>query len=190
MAKENYKIRVKPLPLPEIDQISDSELNLFDPDNPDLNLFNLVDDEQIRLSGSKMFFYKYYQSEEYDDVYMESRNKPIATDPIVVHGHYEPTVLEENLTQFGIELTNDQLFTFNKSYIERILARTVIPGDIIKPQFQNQKYEVFQVQEDSFESYGVYHLVCSAKLLRDSEDVQDTVLSKTTENIDPYVEEL
>ena len=119
---------------------------------------------------------------------MEARNKPIATDPIVVHGHYEPTVLEENLTQFGIELTNDQLFTFNKSYIERLIGRSVIPGDVIKPQFQNQKYEVFQVQEDSFQSYGVYHLVCSAKLLRDSEDVQDTPLSKTNESLDPYLE--
>jgi len=39
------------------------------------------------------------------------------------------------------------------------------------------------VQEDSFEIYGVYHLVCTAKLLRDSEDVQDTPLTNTSENI-------
>ena len=114
---------------------------------------------------------------------MEARNKPIATDPIVVHGHYEPKVLEENLTEFGIEISNDQLFTFNKTYIANRIGRDPIPGDVIKPKFQNQKYEIFQVQEDSFEMYGVYHLICSAKLLRDTEDVQDTPLTDTSDEV-------
>jgi hypothetical protein len=161
-------------------------LNLFDQENPDINLFNLVDDELIRLAGSKFYFYKYYQSDEYDPVYMESRNKPIAKDPIVVHGHYDPASMSEDLTQFGIELKNDQVFTFNKSYIERKIGRSVIPGDIIKPIFQNQKYEIFQVVEDSFESYGVYHLVCSARLLRDSSDIQDTPLTNTSDELGGY----
>jgi len=55
------------------------------------------------------------------------------------------------------------------------------PGDVLQPKFQNQKYEVIEVQEDSFEIYGVYHLVCSAKLLRDSADVQDTPLTDSSE---------
>ena len=188
MNKKNFKITTQVPPLPNTDDLSDSELNLFDPNNPDIGLFNLVDDELIKLSGSKLHFYKYYQSEEFDEVYMESRNKPIATTPLIVYGHYEPKVLEENLTEFGIELTNDQLFTFNKSYIERVIGRQVIPGDILKPHFQNQKYEIFQVQEDSFESYGVYHLICSARLLRDSDDIQNEPLMDTTDNIDPYLE--
>ena len=91
--------------------------------------------------------------------------------------------IEENLTQFGIELTNDQQFTFNKSYVEKRLGRSVIPGDIIKPEFQNLKYEVFEVQEDSFEMYGVYHLLCSAKLLRDSEDIHRQIVP-TSDPID------
>jgi len=184
MAKENFKVNIQVPPLADADEMTDSELSLFDPDNPDIGLFNLVDDELIKLSGSRLFFYKYYQNEDYDNVYMESRNKPIATDPVRVFGHYEPRVLEENLTEFGIELTNDQVFVFNKSYIERKIGRIVIPGDVIKPEFQNQKYEIFQVQEDRFESYGVYHLMCSARLLRDSRDVQDTPLTKETDNFD------
>jgi len=178
---KNYKVNINVPPIPDMAE-SDSELNLFDPDNPDINLFNLIDEELVRLSGSKILFYKYMQSQSnYDEVYMEERNKPISSEPILVYGHYEPKVLEENLTQFGIELTNDQIFVFNKSYIEQRLGRTIIPGDIVQPKFQNQKYEVFQVQEDSFEIYGVYHLACSAKILRDSDDVQTTPLSKVSE---------
>jgi hypothetical protein len=183
--KNNFKVTTKLPELPDID-LEESELSLFDRTNPDLNLFNLVDDELIKLSGSKMYFYKYMRSEDYDPVYMEARNKPVSKIPIIVHGHYEPESLNEELTNFGIELKNDQLFTFNKSYIEKKLGRPVIPGDIIKPFFQNQKYEIFQVIEDSFEAYGVYHLVCNAKLLRDSADVQDTPVIKVSDPLGGY----
>ena len=185
MTNKNYKVTTKLPELPDLDE-GEGLLNLFDQDNPDINLFNLVDDEMIRLAGSKFHFYKYYQTDEYDEVYMESRNKPVAKTPIVVHGHYDPVAMSEELTQFGIELNNDQLFTFNKSYIERKLGRSVIPGDVIKPVFQNQKYEIFEVVEDSFEAYGVYHLVCSAKLLRDSTEVQDTPLSNVSDELGGY----
>lgn len=157
------------LNLPETDEY-ESPFRLFNKTS-DQNLFNVIDQEQIRLAGSPLFIYKYFQSVEIDDVYGEERNKVISVEPIKVYGHYEPKPIEENLTQFGIELSNDQQFTFNKSYIERKLGRSLIPGDIIKPEFQELKFEVFEVQEDSFEMYGVYHLLCSAKLLRDSKDI-------------------
>jgi hypothetical protein len=185
MMKKRYKATTQIPEIPDIDR-EDSLLNLFDQSNPDINLFNLVDDEIIRLGGSKILFYKYYASEDYDPVYMEARNKPISKEPIHVHGHYDPVSMSENLTQFGIELSNDQLFTFNKSYIESKLGRSVMPGDVVKPEFQNQRYEIFEVVEDSFESYGVYHLVCSAKLLRDSAEVQDEPLTDRSESIGGY----
>lgn len=185
MAKKNFKVTTNIPDLPDLDE-SESLLNLFDQDNPDINLFNLVDDEIIRLGGSRFYFYKYMASENYDDVYLEERSKVISKDPIIVHGHYDPVSLSEELNQFGIQLENDQLFTFNKSYIERKLGRIVQAGDVIKPMFQNQKYEIFEVVEDAFQMYGVYHLVCSAKLLRDSEDVQDTPLTKTADEVGGY----
>jgi len=185
VAKRNYKATTNIPDLPDLDE-ADSLLNLFDQNNADINLFNLVDDEMIRLAGSKFYFHKYYQTSEFDSVYMESRNKPVAKEAIVVHGHYDPISMSEELTQFGIELTNDQMFTFNKSYIEKKLGRPVIPGDIIRPFFQDQNYEIFEVVEDSFESYGVYHLVCSAKLLRDAPTIQNTPLTQTSDELGEY----
>ena len=185
MSKKNWKVTTKLPELPDLDG-EDSLLSLFDQDNADINLFNLVDDEMIRLAGSKFYLYKYYQTDDFDPVYMESRNKPVAKEPLVVHGHYEPIAMSEELTQFGIQLTNDQLFTFNKSYVERKLERSIIPGDVVKPFFQDQRYEIFEVVEDSFEAYGVYHLVCSARLLRDAPDVQDTPLLKVSDELGGY----
>jgi len=186
MPKKNYRVNVPNIILDPTQDV-DSELNLFDPENPDITMFNLIDDELIRLSGSKLLYFKYNQvDQDFDEVYMEARNKPVSREPLIVYGHYEPTVLEENLNQFGIELTNDQLFIFNKSYIERMLHRRPIPGDVIEPKFQKQKYELFEIQEDSFEAYGVYHFICSAKLLRDSPSVQDSHLPDSIEDTGVY----
>ena len=146
---------------------TNDQLNLYDLENPDIELFNLVDDELIRLSGSKILLYKFYRREGLkDNVYGE--------DSVILHGHYEAQALEENLTEFGIEITSEQLFTFNKSYIDKLVGRPIIPGDILQPEFQNLKYEVFEVQEDQFDIYGVYHLVCAAKVLRDDDDITRT----------------
>jgi hypothetical protein len=182
---KNWKVTTNLPDIPHLDG-EDSLLSLFDQENADLNLFNLVDDEMIRLAGSKFYFYKYNQSEDFDPVYMESRNKPIAKNALVVHGYYEPIAMSENLTQFGIELVNDQVFTFNKSYIENRIGRSVISGDVIKPAFQDQRYEIFEVVEDSFEVYGVYHLVCSARLLRDAPEIQDEPLLDMSDPLGGY----
>ena len=135
--KKNFKVGVVPPPLPELED-SNGQLNFFDPANPDINLFNIVDDEMIKIAGSEILYYPYLQGEtQYDAVYMEARNKPIAKDPVLVYGHYEPKVLEENLSQFGIELTNDQIFIFNKAYMEQRIRGHLKPGDVLQPRFQN-----------------------------------------------------
>jgi hypothetical protein len=154
-----------------IDSDRESELNLFDPQNPDIKLFNLMDDELIKLSGSKMYYYKYYPSKEHDDVYEEEQVKAISEHAIIVFGHYDPKAIEENLGKFGLVQESDQIFTFNIEYIKRKIGRLPIAGDIVEPQFQKIKFKIFEVQEDGFESYGKYHAVCSAKVLRGSEHI-------------------
>ena len=167
MSKEFKANEKGNVPLPS----ENGSMRMFDLENPDIQLFNMVDDELIRLSGSELLIYKYEVDENFDDVFGENRVKAIRQEPVLVEGHYDPRAFEENLTEFGIEMTNDQLFTFNKSYIEAKLGRPLIPGDVIQPRFQNAYYDVYEVQQDSFEVYGVYHLIASAKLLRDKPQI-------------------
>jgi len=167
MSKEFKTNEKGNVPLPS----ENGSMRMFDLENPDIQLFNMVDDELIRLSGSELLIYKYEVDENFDDIYGENRVKAIRQEPVLVEGHYDPRMFEENLTEFGIEMTNDQLFTFNKSYIEAKLGRPLIPGDIVQPRFQNVYYDVYEVQQDSFEVYGVYHLVASARVLRDKPEI-------------------
>tara|TARA_R100001510_G_C7571148_1_gene147501 strand:+ start:20 stop:565 length:546 start_codon:yes stop_codon:yes gene_type:complete len=164
-----YKVNTPPTNIPEE---RDARLSLFQKKN-DKNLFNMIDSENIKLSGSKIKVYKYLKSNDIDDIYMESRQKTISPEPVVVWGHFDPRPIEENLSQFGVEIQYDQVFNFNKSYVESILGSPIEPGDILEPEFQDIKFEVYEVQEDSFEAYGVYHLLVNAKVLRDTQDIHN-----------------
>ena len=113
-----------------------SKLNMFDPTNPDTGLFNVVDGELVKISGSELLIFAYVADENYDKLYDENRAKTHYKPPKLAYGHYDPRPIEENLSEFGIELTNDQLFTFNKQTVERQIGRRLIPGDVIKPKFQ------------------------------------------------------
>src|SRR5689334_14522674 len=108
MSKDNFKVSTPLIHSPDAGE--SGLLNLYDQSNPDINLFNMVDDEVIKLSGSQILYFKYLGNEtSFDKIYLEDRNKVIAKDPILVVGHYDPKIIEENLSEFGIELTNDQL---------------------------------------------------------------------------------
>ena len=63
-------------------------LNIYDLDNPDIELFNMVDDELIRLGGSRILLYKFYRTEGMeDDLYGEASQKTISNTPVVLQGH-------------------------------------------------------------------------------------------------------
>ena len=184
--KKKYRVTTPMPPLPEL--LGGTELSLFDQTNNDINLFNLVDDEIIRLGGSELLYYKFRMGDDdYDQTYLEARSKVLDSKPMLVYGHYNPTVLEETLSEFGLEIQNEQIFIFNKSYIEQKLHEEPKAGDVIKPRFQNQKYEIYEVQEDSYELYGVYHMACSAKLLRDTEAILDEDLDERTDDLGGYL---
>jgi len=155
---------------------SSGELNMFDKNNPDTRLFDTVDGEMIQLAGSELLLFRYTKDSNYDNLYDEHAGKVLYQKPVLIYGHYDPRPVEEEMSEFGIELTNDQIFTFNKTTVENAIGRPLAPGDVIKPRFQNIYYDVFEVQEDSFEAYGVYHLMVHAKLLRDTQDIHNQEL--------------
>lgn len=178
-----------PTNLPGDNDSYPSELGLFDLNNPDITLFNYIDDELIKLAGSEVWIYKYHQDESFDDLYEEHRTKAFDPYPKVAFGHYDPRPIEEELNEYGLQLNNDQTFTFNKDYIIRVLGRPLIAGDIIKPKFQDTFYEVYEVQEDSFEVYGVFHLRATSKIYRETEGVFFLKPSISEPNTDPVVED-
>ena len=154
----------------EIEDIfNEGTLSVFEDFGADRALLNSVNSELIKLAGSEISIYKFLSTKSFDDLYDEERIKVLSPVPIHTYGHYTPTPVEENLSEFGIELTNDIEFTFNKEDINKLLGRDLIPGDVIRPAFQNFFYSIHEVQENSFESYGVYTLSVQAKIWRNGD---------------------
>src|SRR6056300_1495220 len=139
---------------------------MYDMDNPDIGFFNRIDSELIRLAGSPVLVYRYTGTDNYDDVLDEDTLKVYDPNPAICDAHYDPRMFEEPLAQFGIEMTQDAVFTFNKDDCYHQLGREIKTGDIVFTKFQNTLFEVHEVQEDSFEAYGVYHLIASTRVLR------------------------
>jgi len=187
MVKKPLRVTTKVPPLENLDP-EDNILGMYDPNNPDIQLFNLIDDEVIKLGGSKILYYKYLRGNQFDEVYHEDRTKVLSKEPIVVYGQYDPKIIEEELGEFGVEVVNDQIFTFNKSYIDRKIGRPPYPGDVIKPFFQNIRYGIFEVNEDSFQIYGVYHYRCMARILKDHEEIADPVTEFDVDNLGQFLD--
>lgn len=161
--------------LPEVEVPEDVRLDMFSEENPDIGFFNIIDEEQIALGGSEFYIYKVETDANHDELYEEDRLKKYATK-VLVRGHYTPIPVGEELSEFGIKLTNDQTFTFNKSYLDTQLHRPMEAGDVIQPRFQNIVFEVHEVQEQGFAGYGVYHYAVTASVRRDLESlITDTI---------------
>lgn len=156
---------------PEFDIPDSQKLNLFHDNNPDIGYFNRIDQEVIELGGSDFYYIKWYQSDNYDKLYEEDREKVYASEKILIRGHYPPMPLVQEMSKFGVNFGNDQQFTFNKDYILKKIGREPKPGDIIQPRFQNVYFEVKEVQDQGFQVYGVYHLVLSAQLKKDVDSI-------------------
>lgn len=174
MAKKIRNFQVQNLP-EAAEEIPVGKLSIFDRGSPDIGFLNGIDQEIIQLGGSLFHYYPILDSDAFDDVYEETRDRLVGS-PLEVWGQYDAKVVEQNLAQFGIEYLNDQTITFNKSYIEEKVGRVPKAGDILKSLFQNIFFDIFEVQEDSFEIYGVYHLILSARILRDTSEVQIAII--------------
>lgn len=145
---------------------ADVRLSLYGDNNPDIEYFNRIDQETIELGGSDMYYIKFMQTDNYDPLYEEDRDKVYASKRLV-RGHYTPSPITQEMSQHGIKLTNDQRFIFNKDYLKKKLGRDPRAGDIIQPRFQNIYFEITEIHEESFNIWGVYHLSLYAKLKKD-----------------------
>jgi len=154
----------------EIEDIfNEGTLSVFEDFGADRALFNMVNNELIKLGGSEVTVYKFLSTENFDDLYDEDRIKALSPVPVGTYAHFDPVPIQENLSEFGLELTSELSFTFNREEIRKLLGRNLRAGDVIRPAFQNFFYAVYEVQEDSFESYGVYTLTAQARIWRDGD---------------------
>lgn len=76
---------------------------------------------------------------EEDDIFLEMRNRDYAEDPIQLKAFYDLIDIQTELSRFGLELPNQQLYLmFNFSSCVKLLGRPIIIGDIIELPSETQ----------------------------------------------------
>lgn len=149
--------------------------NYTDP-NPgnvkDLNLFSRMDQEQFRLFGIKIFYYKLKdQQVNYDSTFRDYFSFPDYEEPIEIRAflHLEPntshamgdTGAVQNAERTGTMSVNMQL-------IDHQIGRRPILGDVFYSIQLQQKFQVYEIAKDTYRLNKPLRWLCKIRLLQES----------------------
>ena len=157
------------------------DLKQFDPNNPDQDLIHAIDQELINLSGSPVYYYKVHIDENnYDDLYMESRNKIRAQHAVELYAHWIPISPTNDMGVYGLDSPDEMTFNFNVR-VFRDETGDDLPqvGALIYTPFDKNWWELIQYNhgenESEFKLWGKYRFACLCRKYQESDtDVEPT----------------
>lgn len=144
----------------------------FDPENPEINLFHMWDQEIIQQGGSPIFYYELFiPPATIDPIYRESRNKIYSNYSVQLWGTYEPTPGENLQNMFGIDSPTEMVFDFNvRDVLSRIGHLPKIGSRLYTPH-KRESWRIIQRNMGEFKMWGELRL----QLI--TERFQDDVIS-------------
>lgn len=148
---------------------SQGSIQQFDPENKELGLFNLWDEEIIKQGGSPIMYYEVFiQNSTIDPIYFEDRGKIFSNNPVQLYGTYEPIPSQNYINAFGIDSPDEMLFTFNyRSVLKAIGHPPKIGSRMFTPHLQ-ENWEVVQRNLGEFKLWGALELQILAKRFQES----------------------
>jgi len=152
----------------------------FDPGNSQHNLFNLWDEDAIRLGGSPIYYYEMFISTgEIDTDYWECRGKLYSNNPIEIWAMYEPMAAQNYMSAFGVDSLNEIILECNtKSVIKAIGHMPKVGARIYTPHL-GENWEIIQRNLGEFKMWGALRvqLIC-----RQFQESVTTSSGRVTEN--------
>jgi len=144
---------------------TDDDYRVFNPQDPQHEMINDWDQDAIFAYGVQMRYYKlkpqgeqkYYHelyrenpSREYEGATLERDSKfafLTEVSPTVVWGLYEPGELSQDLTKHSMDTKRTAIIQFSRVYIQGILGRDPVIGDVIIPwDIPEQLFEVMTIE--------------------------------------------
>ena len=116
------------------DQFNDPNglLSVYDPDNPDRQLMDIIETEMISLSAPPCKYYKLVKTHQnLNPVYGEATRRDYS-DPVVIYGSYEDPSPEQELTQWGLQELEEIEMWFNYNHLLQTIGDQLHIGDILQ----------------------------------------------------------
>jgi len=135
----------------------------FDDLAPEHDLFNLWDQEAIKIGGSPIFYYEMFIDDNtVDPLYLESRGKLFSNNPVQLYGFYEPIAAQNAQTAFGIDAPDEMMFEFNYKSVLDALGYPPKVGSRLKSPFLKEDWTIVQKNLGEFKMWGVVRiqLIC------------------------------
>lgn len=107
--------------------------SVYDPTNPDRQLFDIVEQEVIQLSSPPLKYYKLnHIQNNIDELYGEVRRKDAFNEAVTIYGRYESPGKEQELTSFGLVEVEELEIWFNYNHLLLQIGNSIQIGDVVE----------------------------------------------------------
>lgn len=126
----------------------------FNDRSADLKLFDVWDQEAIRIGGSPLYYQEVFIPEQTTDMlYLENRGKFWSTVPVELWCVYDPLAATNTQTAFGIDAPDEMKFEVNYRAMLDAIGHKPKIGSILTTPFLNEKWELVQMNLNEFKMY-------------------------------------
>ena len=151
----------------------------FDPENTVHDLFNLWDQEAIKIGGSPIMYYEcLINFTTIDMLYLESRDKLFSTHPIQLYGFYEPIPDQNHQNMFGIDSLEDMIFEFNYKAVLTAIGHPPKLGSRLYSPHKRQNWVVIQRNLGEWKMWGELRIQLLCQKFQESITTQDGISSQ------------
>jgi hypothetical protein len=136
--------------------------------SPDLELFDLWDEEAIRIGGSPIYYYEVFIPEQTTDpIYLENRGKVWSTSPIQLWCVYDPIPSTNTQTAFGIDGPEEMKFDLNYRTMLHTIGHKPKIGSRFRTPFLKEEWELVQMNLGEFKMYKALRASLLCKRFQD-----------------------
>lgn len=157
------------------------DVRQFDPCNPDNDLFNVWDQEAIRMGGSPVYYYEVFISDAViDKDYHESRGKVWSQHPVELYAVYEPIASTNTLGTFGIDAPDEMMFELNyKAVLDKVGHPPKIGSRIFTPHLR-EHWEIVQRNTGEYKMWNVIRIQLICRRFQESLTTGEGRVTQTT----------
>ena len=140
----------------------------FNDRSADLALFDIWDQEAIKIGGSPIYYYEVFiQPQTTDPLYMEDRGKLWSTVPVELWCVYDPMASTNTQTAFGYDSPDEMKFEFNYRAMLDAIGHKPKIGSRLRSPFLKEDWEIIQMNLGEFKMYKALRAELFCKRFQD-----------------------
>jgi hypothetical protein len=156
----------------------------FDPENPEISLFNLYDQELMNIAGTPLFYFEcMVQWQGIDQLYREDRSKLWSTCEVPLYGFYDPQSSQNYIDMFGIDSRDEIKIELNLRAVIKAIGHIPKLGSRIFTPHRRENWVVRQRNIAEFRLWSEFRLIIMAERFQESLTTNEGKVTQKQPNI-------